>query len=463
MIKRIKIKKIFDIKPENSEIIIKGWLKSKRDSKGGFSFLMINDGSTMRNIQVIADNSLDNYVSEISKIETGASLMVRGILTKSPGKEQDVEIKASEIVIYGNADETYPLQKKRHSFEYLREIAHLRPRSNTFGAIARLRHGLSYAIHKFFHERGFFYVHTPIISTSDCEGAGEMFKVTSLDLTNIPVKDSCTDFEQDFFKKAAFLSVSGQLEGETYACAMGDIYTFGPTFRAENSNTPRHLAEFWMVEPEMAFCDLQQDIEVSVELIKSLVEYSFNNQKEDLKFFNEFINKNLLNELENILKAEFRVITYTEAVNILEKSAENWEYSVEWGNSLQAEHERYLTEKYFKAPIVVVDYPRSIKPFYMYVNDDDKTVRAMDILIPKIGEIIGGSQREHRHDILINRIDECSLNIDDYWWYIDLRKYGTVPHSGFGLGFERLIQMATGMANIRDVIPFPRTPGNARF
>lgn len=462
-LEQIRIKELLVLKANEQIVLIKGWVRTRRDSKGGFSFIEVNDGSTLKNIQVIADNKLENYNSEIIKITTGTSVCIEGKLIKSPGKGQDVEIQANEVKIYGWADESFPIQKKRHSFEYLREIAHLRPRSNTFSAIARIRHGLSYAIHNFFHERGFLYIHTPIITSSDCEGAGEMFKVSALDFENIPKDKGRVDYSLDFFKCPSFLTVSGQLEGEIYASAVGDVYTFGPTFRAENSNTPRHLAEFWMIEPEMAFCDLHKDVNVAVEFIRFLIKYVLDNHREDMQLFNRFIDKTIISRLEHIIKSEFKIITYTEAVDILEKSGETWEYPIKWGKPLQVEHEKYLTEKNLKCPVAVIDYPRSIKPFYMYVNDDGKTVRAMDILVPKIGEIIGGSQREHRYDKLIERIEECGLNKEEYWWYIELRKYGTVPHAGFGLGLERLIQFVTGMANIRDVIPFPRTPGNAKF
>ncbi|HPG29492.1 MAG TPA: asparagine--tRNA ligase [bacterium] len=457
---RTKIKDLVNIPPDNRKVLIEGWVRTRRDSKGGFSFIEINDGSTIKNFQVIADSSLPNYENEILKLTTGSSARIEGILIKSAGAGQLSELKAEKFFIYGYADDSFPLQKKGHTFEFLREIAHLRPRSNTFGAIGRIRHGISFAVHKFFNEKGFFYVHTPIITSSDCEGAGEMFKVTTLDLKN---KKETADFSKDFFGKAAYLTVSGQLEGELYACSLGDVYTFGPTFRAENSNTPRHLAEFWMIEPEMAFCDLQSDIKTAVEFIKFLIQFALDNLADDIGFFNKFIDKTILVRLEHILKSEFKVITYTEAVSLLEKSGETWEFPVSWGANLQAEHEKYLTRQIFNSPVVVIDYPKSIKPFYMYVNDDDKTVRGMDMLVPKIGEIIGGSQREHRLDKLLARMTECGLNQDDYKWYIETRKYGTVPHSGFGLGFERFIQFITGMANIRDVIPFPRTPGNAKF
>lgn len=460
---RNRIKDILKMIPKSQEIIIEGWVKTRRDSKGGFSFIEVNDGSCFANIQVICDSSLPNYNNEILNIMTGCSVFIRGQLKESPAAGQKVEINAQEVKIYGWASQDYQLQKKKHSFEFLREIAHLRPRSNTFGAIARIRNSLAYAIHTFFQNKGFLYVHTPIITTSDCEGAGELFKVTTLDFNKLPKINSEIDYTQDFFGTQAFLTVSGQLEGETYACALGDIYTFGPTFRAENSNTPRHLAEFWMVEPEMAFCQLPDNINIAVEFIKYLINHTLENNIDDMKFFEQFIHPGILNILNEVVNLDFKIIEYTEAINILLKADVSFEYPVEWGLNLQAEHERYLTEQYFKCPIVLINFPKVIKPFYMYINDDNKTVRGMDVLVPQIGEIIGGSQREHRLDILMDRMKEQNLNIDNYWWFIDLRKYGSVPHSGFGLGFERLIQFVTGMKNIRDVIPFPRTPGNARF
>ncbi|HOK39772.1 MAG TPA: asparagine--tRNA ligase [bacterium] len=462
---RKKIKEILKNKEEllNKDVVVKGWVRTRRDSKAGFSFIELNDGSTINNIQIIAENKLEYYERDILKLTTGSSICVKGKLTKSEGTKQEVEIKAEKIEVYGFTDEKYPLQKKGHSFEYMREIAHLRPRSNTFGAITRIRNSLSYGIHKFFQERGFYYIHTPIITGSDCEGAGEMFKVTTLDLDKIPIKDGRVDYTGDFFKAPAYLTVSGQLEGEIYACSMGDIYTFGPTFRAENSTTPRHLAEFWMVEPEMAFCELDDNIKIAVEFIKYLIKFVLDNNKEDLEFLNKMIDNDLLKRLDGVLNTEFKIITYSEAIEILLKAKVEWEYPVEWGNNLQAEHEKYLTEKEFKKPLVVISYPRKIKPFYMYVNDDEKTVRAMDILVPGIGEIIGGSQREHRLEKLMERIKECGLDEEKYWWYIDLRRYGTVPHSGFGLGVERMLLFITGMINIRDVIPCPRTPGNLKF
>lgn len=441
-----------------------GWVRTKRDSKGGFSFLEVNDGSCLGSLQIIADGKLPNYKDEILALQTGCSIKVVGLLATSPGKGQRVELQAQAVEIVGWADaDAYPLQKKRHSFEFLRTIAHLRPRTNTFSAVARLRNAISYAIHTFFQERGFIYIHTPIITGSDCEGAGEMFRVTKLDLDQIPKKDGRADFTKDFFGGPASLTVSGQLEAEIYALAMGDVYTFGPTFRAEDSNTSRHLAEFWMVEPEMAFCDIQGNAELAVQLLKYVFTYVLENCEEDMKFFNRFIDSTAVDTLKRLVSQDFEYMTYTEGVKILLKAKETFEFPVTWGCDLQSEHERYLCEKVFKKPIILVDYPKEIKAFYMKLNKDRKTVRAMDVLVPKIGEIIGGSQREDDHDTLLNRIKEMGLNPDDYWWYLELRRFGSTPHSGFGLGFERLVQFVTGLTNIRDVIPFPRTPGNVSF
>ncbi|MFC1524330.1 asparagine--tRNA ligase [Thermodesulfobacteriota bacterium] len=459
-------KRIHDIlkdSPEGETLEVKGWIRTRRDSKE-FSFLDINDGSCLANLQIIADSELVNYTSEIKKLTTGCALTARGVLKPSPAKGQAYELHAREIIIHGWAPaETYPLQKKRHSFEFLRDIAHLRPRTNSLGAIARIRSHLSFAIHRFFQERGFFHVHTPIITTSDCEGAGEMFTVTSLDLNNLPKIENRIDFSQDFFHQAAGLTVSGQLEAEIYALALGNVYTFGPTFRAENSNTSRHLAEFWMVEPEMAFCDLDGDINTAEEMLKDLIRSVMENCAEDFDLFSRFVDKGLIDRLQNVLEHDFIRITYTEAVEQLLKSKRTFEFPIEWGTDLQSEHERYLTEDVYGRPLVVTDYPKSIKPFYMRVNDDGRTVAAMDILFPGIGEIVGGSQREERLDVLMARMEETGLNSDEYSWYLDLRRYGTVPHAGFGLGFERFIQFVSGMANIREVIPFPRTPGSAQF
>ena len=444
-------------------VCIQGWIRTRRDSKGGFSFLEVNDGSCMANIQVIADADLPNYEQEVQKLSAGCSVSISGEVKESGGK-QETEIQASEVVVHGWSDpETYPLQKKRHSFEKLREWAHLRPRSNTFGAVARVRNVISRSIHNFYQDEGFLYINTPIITASDCEGAGEMFKVTTLDLENPPRQEGKVDYSQDFFDRPSFLTVSGQLEAEIFATALGKVYTFGPTFRAENSNTSRHLAEFWMVEPEMAFHDLDDNMDLAENFLKHIFSTVLEECAEDMDFFNERIDKTVIETLQNIASCEFVRLTYTEAVEILEKSGQEFDYTVQWGSDLQSEHERYLTEQHFSGPVILYDYPRTIKPFYMRVNDDEKTVRAMDVLVPKVGEIIGGSQREERLDILEGRMAEQDLDPESYWWYLDLRRFGTVPHAGFGLGLERVVQFVTGMANIRDVIPFPRTPGNAEF
>ncbi len=446
------------------EVTLQGWIRTRRDSKAGFSFLEINDGSSMANIQVIAEATLENYESEVKRLTAGCSVTVTGTVKESQGKGQATEVLAGSVTMHGTADvDTYPLQKKRHSFEFLRGIAHLRPRTNTFGAVARVRNSICRSIHDYFQEDGFLYVHTPVITASDCEGAGEMFQVTTLNLKDVPKQGPTVDFAQDFFDRPSYLTVSGQLNAEIYACALGKVYTFGPTFRAENSNTSRHLAEFWMIEPEVAFCDLQGDMDLGEGLLKRVFGDVLSRCGEDMDFFNLRIDKTVIETLTHIIESPFVRMPYTEAVEILEKSGQSFEYPVAWGTDLQAEHERYLTEKHCKAPVILFDYPRSIKPFYMYVNDDERTVRAMDVLVPKVGEIIGGSQREHRLDVLQQRMTEQGLNAEEYWWYLDLRRYGTVPHSGFGLGLERVVQFATGMANIRDVIPFPRTPGSAEF
>ena len=443
---------------------LKGWVRTRRDSKGGFSFLEINDGSCMGNIQIVAPGELPNYESEITHITTGSSVRIEGLVRESPGKGQATEVEATSVAVIGLADgDDYPLQKKRHSFEFLRTIAHLRPRTNTFGAIARVRNQVCASIHQFFQEEGFLYIHTPIITASDCEGAGEMFQVTTLNLNDPPRADGRIDFEQDFFDRPSYLTVSGQLEGEVMACALGKVYTFGPTFRAENSNTSRHLAEFWMIEPEMAFFELADNMALAERFLKRIFRDCLDRCDEDMAFFNKQIDKTTIETLQGIVDSDFVRMSYTEAVEILEASGQSFEFPVAWGNDLQAEHERYLTEQHVGRPVILYDYPRTIKPFYMYCNDDGRTVRAMDVLVPKVGEIIGGSQREDRLDVLTERMAEQNLNPDDYWWYLDLRRYGTVPHAGFGLGLERVIQFITGMANIRDVIPFPRTPGNADF
>ncbi|PQO44445.1 asparagine--tRNA ligase [Blastopirellula marina] len=445
-------------------VCLEGWVRTRRDSKGGFSFIELNDGSCLANIQVIADNSLANYESEIKHLTPGCSIRVTGEVKESQGKGQSTEVQATEVFLYGTADaETYPLQKKRHTFEKLREWAHLRTRSNTFGSVFRVRNRVSFSIHQFFQERGFLYVNTPIITASDCEGAGEMFRVTTLDVEEPPKVNGKVDFSKDFFARPAFLTVSGQLEGEIFATSLGKVYTFGPTFRAENSNTSRHLAEFWMVEPEIAFADLEENMNVAEAFLKRIFTDVMNDCAEDMAFFNERIEPGILDTLKGIVESEFLRCSYTDAVDILQKSGHPFEYPVEWGVDLQSEHERYLTEQHFKRPVILHDYPRSIKPFYMRCNDDGKTVRAMDVLVPKVGEIIGGSQREERLDVLESRMAEQGLNAEEYWWYLDLRRYGTVPHAGFGLGLERVLQFITGMGNIRDVIPFPRTPGWAEF
>lgn len=445
-------------------VTVRGWIRSKREAKE-FAFVDINDGSCMANIQVVINQDVPDYATILKQINTGASIEITGELVASPAKGQRVEVKATQVKVYGEADpETYPLQKKRHSFEFLRDIGHLRSRTNTLSAVFRVRNACSTAIHQFFQERGFLWVHTPIISASDCEGAGEMFNVTTLDLKNVPLTpDKQIDYSQDFFGKAAYLTVSGQLEAEVMAMAFSNVYTFGPTFRAENSNTSRHLAEFWMIEPEMAFCDLHEDMDLAETFLQYVFKYVMENCQTDMEFFNERIDKSVLATAENIINNQFERLTYTNAIDLLEKSGQKFEYPVSWGLDLQSEHERYLAEEVFKKPVILTDYPVEIKAFYMRLNDDGKTVAAMDILAPKIGEIIGGSQREERLDVLERRLVAQGLNPADYWWYLDLRRYGTVPHAGFGLGFERLVQFMTGMTNIRDVIPFPRAPLTVEF
>ncbi|GMV38264.1 MAG: asparagine--tRNA ligase [Fimbriimonadales bacterium] len=444
-------------------VVAHGWVRTRRDS-ANVSFAELNDGSCMSNLQLVIDAGvLPEEV--LAKVTTGACIRAEGELVESPGAGQAVELRVSAVELFGEADPaTYPLQKKRHSFEYLREIAHLRTRSNTFGAVFRVRHALAYAIHRFFHERGFLWVHTPIITASDCEGAGAMFGVTTLDLMNLPRTPSGeVDYSQDFFGKPTFLTVSGQLEAEIFALAFSNCYTFGPTFRAENSNTPRHLAEFWMIEPEMAFCDLAGDADLAEEFLKYLIAYVLEHCREDLVFFTKRIDESVLPTLEHVVGSAFERVTYTEAVELLEKAGKPFEFPVFWGMDIQTEHERYLTEELFRRPVTVVDYPKKIKAFYMRRNDDGRTVAAMDILFPRIGEIIGGSQREERHDVLLQAIREHGLPEEPYWWYLELRKFGTVPHAGFGLGFERMVMFVTGMKNIRDVIPFPRAPLQAEF
>jgi asparaginyl-tRNA synthetase len=457
---RTKLNKILHHeKPEvllHQTVTVAGWVRSIRDQKS-FAFLALNDGSTFANLQVVIDSDLPHYETIIPSITTGASVQIIGEIVESPGKNQSIEIKASEVTLIGACDpETYPLQKKRHSFEFLRTIAHLRTRTNTQGAVARVRNALAFATHKYFQEEGFLYVQTPIISGSDCEGSGEMFKVTTLDSKE-------TDYTKDFFQKPAYLTVSGQLEAEIYALAFSDVYTFGPTFRAENSHTSRHLAEFWMIEPEMAFADLAKDIECAEKYIKYVVRYAMDSCPEDLNFFDKFVEKGLLEKLKNLVDSPFEKLPYSDAIEILTKASKKFTYPVKWGLDLQSEHERYLTETHFKKPVVLTDYPKEIKAFYMRDNDDGKTVAAMDILVPGIGELVGGSQREERLDVLEKKLEKHNLNPEDYWWYLELRKYGSVPHSGFGVGFERLVQFVTGMENIRDVIAFPRYPGHVEF
>ncbi|MEN0019816.1 MAG: asparagine--tRNA ligase [Planctomycetota bacterium] len=451
---------------------VKGWVRTRRDSKAGLSFIALHDGTTFGTLQVVAPADIENYASEVQHLTTGCAIEADGELVESKGKGQTVELKASAIRVVGMVDDpdTYPASAKRHTFEYLREVAHLRARTNTFGAVARVRHALATGIHRFFDEREFYYVNTPIITASDCEGAGEMFRVSTLDALNPPKdEDGGVDFSQDFFGREANLTVSGQLNVETYCCALSRVYTFGPTFRAENSNTSRHLAEFWMVEPEIAFADLHDDAKLAEEMLKYLLDDVLTRRADDMAFFNERIEKGLIDRLKHVIETPFRLLPYTEAIEILGKAKKKFEYPVEWGLDMQSEHERYLTEEHFKQPVVVINYPKQIKAFYMRMNDTGtdgapgETVAAMDVLVPGIGEIIGGSQREERLDVLDARLDEMGLPKDDYWWYRDLRRYGTVPHAGFGLGFERLVQFATGMQNIRDVIPFPRAPKQAEF
>jgi len=458
----VSVKQAFKLSV-GSEITLRGWVRSRRDSKG-ITFVELNDGSRFKSMQLVVDAGAVPEET-LKLVTTGSGIAANGVLVESPAKGQAVELKVSSIAIYGSADPaTYPLQKKGHTLEFLREISHLRVRSNTFGAAFRVRNALTHAIHTFFQERDFIYVQTPIITTSDCEGAGQMFGVTTLNLQQ-PARtmDGKVDWQQDFFGKPAYLTVSGQLEGEIFALAFSKVYTFGPTFRAENSNTPRHLAEFWMIEPEMAFYELSDNMQLAEEFLKFIIRYVLENCREDLEFFNQFIEKTVLATLEHVAESSFGHITYTDAIQELKKSGKTWEFPVDWGNDLQTEHERFLSEEVFKRPVIVTDYPKDIKAFYMRVNEDGKTVRAMDVLVPRVGEIIGGSQREDRHDVLLQRLHDAGLDEKPYWWYFDLRRYGSVPHSGFGLGLERMMMYLTGLKNIRDVIPFPRTPGNAEF
>ena len=464
MTKAVDIKKLYRDTDDymGKEIVIQGWIRTLRDSKN-FGFIEVNDGSFFKNLQIVFDETLDNF-KDVAKLPIATAIKVTGDLVKTEGAKQPFEIKAKSIVVEAPSSSDFPLQKKRHTFEYLRTIAHLRPRSNAFSAVFRVRSVAAYAIHKFFQDRGFVYVHTPIITGSDAEGAGEMFRVTTLDLKNPPKNpDGSIDNTQDFFGKETNLTVSGQLEGEIFALAYKDIYTFGPTFRAENSNTSRHAAEFWMIEPEIAFAELEDNMELAEDMIKYIISYVLEYAPEEMEFFGSIVDKDLLPRLQNVVSNDFGRVTYTEAIKLLQESGHNFEYPVSWGMDLQTEHERYITEQIFKKPVFVTDYPKEIKAFYMRLNEDDKTVAAMDLLVPGIGEIIGGSQREEREDVLAGKIRAMGLNEEDYWWYLELRKYGGVKHAGFGLGFERMIMYLTGMTNIRDVIPFPRTVGTAEF
>lgn len=465
---RTKIKQIKNPSPGRSlvgsEVTVKGWVRTVRKQKS-FSFVEINDGSTLSNLQIVVTNSLPQYEELINSLSTGVSISAKGTLAMGQGSNPQPEIQANEISVIGTCDpEVYPLQKKRHTFEFLRTIAHLRPRTNTIGAVTRVRNALAFGTHKFFQERGFLYIQTPIITGSDCEGAGKMFRVTTLDADKPPrTSKGEIDWDQDFFGKPSYLTVSGQLNGEIYASALSDIYTFGPTFRAENSNTSRHLAEFWMIEPEMAFADINDNMDCAEDYIKYVLDFVLQQCPEDIAFFEKHISEGLTERLRKIVEVPFERASYTYAVRVLEKSGKEFEYPVKWGLDLQSEHERYLAEEYFCKPVIITDYPKEIKAFYMRDNTDGKTVAAMDVLVPKIGEIIGGSQREERYDVLIEKMKALGLSQEDYWWYLELRKYGSIPHSGFGVGFERLIQFVTGMENIRDVIPFPRYPGRADF
>lgn len=466
---RIKIKSLKDQKLDpskyiNQEVTVKGWIRTVRNQKT-FSFVEVNDGSTLSNLQVVADGQMSGYEALMNRLSTGVSVSATGTMTSSPGKQQELEMHAKSIEIIGECDpETYPMQKKRHTFEFLRTIAHLRPRTNTLGAVTRVRNALAFATHKFYQERGFLYIHTPIITASDCEGAGKMFRVSTLEPDAMPKNsEGKVDYTQDFFTKPAYLTVSGQLNGEIYASAMSDIYTFGPTFRAENSNTSRHLAEFWMIEPEMAFADINDNMDNAEAFLKYVIKDALTNCAEDLAFFDKHVSPGLLERLQKIVETPFERASYSYAVRILEKANKPFEFPVSWGADLQSEHERYLAEEFFNKPVIITDYPKEIKAFYMRANTDNKTVAAMDVIVPKIGEIIGGSQREERLDVLEKKIQAMGFKPEDYWWYLELRKYGSVPHSGYGVGFERLIQFVTGMENIRDVIPFPRYPGKADF
>jgi asparaginyl-tRNA synthetase len=459
-----RIARLLETRPVGERVLLNGWVRTRRDSKGGFSFLELNDGSCLANVQVIAEAALANYTEEVLKLSPGASVRVEGTVAESPGKGQSVEVRAESVHVYGYSDASYPLQKKAHSFEFLRTIAHLRPRTNSLGAVFRVRSTLAQCVHEYFREKGFHYIHAPIVTGSDAEGAGQMFQVTTLDLAKPPrAEGGGVDYAQDFFGQKTHLTVSGQLEAEIFAMALGNVYTFGPTFRAENSNTARHLAEFWMIEPEMAFTDLEGNAEVAEDFLKSVLRMTLERCAADIAFLDQRVQPGLLANLQQVIQTPFERMTYTQAVEALTKSGTKFEHPLSWGLPLQTDHERYLTETLLKSPVILTDYPKDIAAFYMRLNDDGKTVRAMDVLVPQIGEIIGGSQREDRYDVLVERIKARGMNVEDYSWYLELRKFGSAPHSGFGLGFERLVLFATGMANIRDVIPCPRTPGHAEF
>lgn len=466
---RLRLKTLKHVDPSSpslvgTQVTVRGWVRTVRNQKT-FTFIEINDGSTLSNFQIIADGKMADYEKIIPRLSTGVSMSATGTLVQSPGEKQDLELQAKEIQVIGACDpEVYPLQKKRHTFEFLRSIAHLRPRTNTIGAVTRVRNALAFATHKYFQERGFLYIHTPIVTASDCEGAGKMFQVTTLDLKDPPKTESKKiDFSKDFFATPSYLTVSGQLNAEIFALAMSDVYTFGPTFRAENSNTTRHLAEFWMIEPEMAFADINDNMDSAEGYLKYVLKYAVENCQEDMQFFEKHVSPGLLERLNKVIEIPFERATYTYAVRVLEKSNKTFEFPVKWGVDLQTEHERFLAEEYFGKPVIITDYPKEIKSFYMRANEDNKTVAAMDVLVPKIGEIVGGSQREERHDRLTKRMAELKMPEEPYWWYLELRKFGSAPHAGYGVGFERLVQFATGMENIRDVIPFPRYPGKAEF
>jgi asparaginyl-tRNA synthetase len=459
-----RIADLLSQRPVGERVLVNGWVRTRRDSKAGFSFVELNDGSCLANLQILAETTLPNYKDEIARLSPGACIAVEGTVAESPGKGQAIELRAESVLVHGFSDPSFPLQKKHHTFEYLRTIAHLRPRTNSFGAVFRVRSMLAQNVHEYFREKGFYYIHAPIITGSDAEGAGQMFQVTALDVGNPPrAEGGAVDYAEDFFGQKTHLTVSGQLEAEIFALALGKVYTFGPTFRAENSNTPRHLAEFWMIEPEMAFTDLDGNAEIAEDFLKSVVRMTLARCDADISFLDQRVQPGLKQNLELVASTPFERMTYTAAVALLEKSGQKFEYPVGWGLPLQTEHERWLTDTALKKPVILTDYPKDIAAFYMRLNDDGKTVRAMDVLVPQIGEIIGGSQREERHDVLVEKITARGMRPEDYGWYLELRKYGTAPHSGFGLGFERLVQFVTGMANIRDVIPCPRTPKHAEF